>query len=80
MVMAIRPDLVNAEGIGQIVDQSGKRSGIFAKELVGGTVQRHGAWAVSVGYTDNPAAATADGGESHDGPHRAAGRRLYRGL
>ncbi len=64
MVMAIRPELVNQEGIGQIVDQSGQRAGIFSKDLVGGTVQRHGTWGVSVGYTDNPAAATAAEGKA----------------
>lgn len=64
MVMAIRPELVSQEGMSRIVDQSGKRAGIFSKDLVGGTVQRHGTWAVSVGYTDNPAAATAEEGKA----------------
>ena len=64
MVKAIRPDLVNAEGIGQIVDQSSVDQGLFSTALVGGTVQVHGAWAASVGYTDNPAAATEEEGKA----------------
>jgi creatinine amidohydrolase len=64
MVMAIRPELVNQEGIGQIKDQSSVDGGLFSKGLVGGTVQVHGAWAASVGYTDNPAAATVDEGKA----------------
>jgi creatinine amidohydrolase len=64
MVMAIRPELVNQEGLGQTVDQSKKDQGLFSKALVGGMVQRHGVWAASTGYSDNPAAATADEGRA----------------
>jgi creatinine amidohydrolase/Fe(II)-dependent formamide hydrolase-like protein len=32
--------------------------------LAGATVQVHGAWAASVGYTDNPAAASAEEGRA----------------
>jgi creatinine amidohydrolase len=63
MVMAIRPELVSQEGMGQIADQSNRQTGIFAKDLVGGTVQRYGTWGASAGYTDNPAAATPEEGK-----------------
>ena len=36
--------------------------GLFA-DFAGATVQRHGTWAASTGYTDNPAAATVEQGE-----------------
>jgi creatinine amidohydrolase len=64
MVMAIRPDLVNQEGLGQTQDQSKKNQGLFSKALVGGTVQVHGAWAASTGYSDYPAEATAEEGKA----------------
>lgn len=62
MVMAIRPELVNAEGLAQTRDQSSD-GGLFSKALVGGTVQRHGTWAVSTGYSDEPGAATPEEGK-----------------
>jgi creatinine amidohydrolase len=62
MVMAIRPDLVNQEGMQQVVDQS-EVKGLFAN-LAGATVQRHNAWASGPGYTDNPAAATPEQGQA----------------
>jgi len=64
MVMAIRPELVNTEGLGQTRDQSTTNQGLFSQALVGGTVQVHGAWAASTGYSDNPAAATAEEGKA----------------
>lgn len=63
LVMAIRPDLVSQEGLKQTKDQSQAKGGLFAA-LTGGTVQVHGAWAASVGYTDDPAAATAEEGRA----------------
>jgi creatinine amidohydrolase len=64
MVMAIRPELVNREGLGRTSDQSSKAGGLFSNALVGGTVQVHGTWAASTGYTDEPAAATAEEGKA----------------
>lgn len=63
LVMAIRPELVNQEGLSQTQDQSQVKGGLFAA-LTGATVQVHGSWAASTGYTDEPAAATADEGRA----------------
>lgn len=63
LVMAIRPDLVNEEGLRRTSDQSQAAGGLFAA-LTGGTVQVHGTWAASAGYTDEPAAATPALGEA----------------
>jgi creatinine amidohydrolase len=63
MVMAIRPELVNKEGLAQTSDQSRSDGGLFSKALVGGMVQRHGTWAASAGYSDEPAAATPEEGK-----------------
>jgi creatinine amidohydrolase len=63
MVMAIRPDLVNQEGLGQTSDQSKASQGLFSQALVGGTVQTHGTWATSTGYSDEPGAATPEDGK-----------------
>lgn len=63
MVMALRPDLIDPEGMGQIQDQSQVKKGLFG-DLTGATVQVHGAWAASTGYTDNPAEASADEGKA----------------
>ncbi|MEM7125037.1 MAG: creatininase family protein [Chloroflexota bacterium] len=62
MVMALRPDLVPPEGLAQTRDVTTDGEGLFAP-LAGATVQAHGRWAASTGYTDNPAAASADEGE-----------------
>jgi creatinine amidohydrolase len=63
LVMAIRPELVNQEGMAQVRDQTQEPRGLFGN-LTGATVQRHGAWASTPGYTDNPAAATAEQGQA----------------
>jgi creatinine amidohydrolase len=63
LVMALRPDLVNQDGLGRTQDLSRGARGLFAP-LSGATVQVHGAWGASPGYTDNPAAATPQLGES----------------
>ena len=63
MVMAIRPELIDPAGMGEVQDLSAKREGLFAP-LSGAPVQRHGAWAVGAGYTDNPAAASAEEGNA----------------
>lgn len=63
MVMAVRPELVNQDGLGRTLDQSSD-GGLFSKALVGGMVQRHGTWAVSTGYSDAPAKATPEEGKA----------------
>ena len=63
LVMAIRPELVNQEGLAQTIDQKND-GGLFSKGLVGGTVQRHGTWAASTGYSDSPAKATPEEGKA----------------
>ena len=63
MVMALRPDLVTEEGLAQTQDMAKTAQGLFS-DLSGATVQVHGAWAASTGYTDNPAAASAAEGQA----------------
>ena len=63
MVMALRPDLVNEQGLGQTKDVSQAGKGLFG-DLTGATVQVHGNWAASTGYSDNPAEATPELGEA----------------
>jgi creatinine amidohydrolase len=63
MVMALRPDLIDPEGMGQVQDLSKEPAGLFAP-LSGATVQRYGAWAASTGYTDNPGASSAEEGNA----------------
>ncbi len=62
MVMGIRPELVDPEGLKQVRDVSQDGKGLFA-DLAGATMQVHGAWGASTGYTDNPAAASAEEGK-----------------
>jgi creatinine amidohydrolase len=63
MVMAIRPELIDLDGLAQVQDLTQAKAGLFA-DLTGATMQRHGAWAVSTGYTDNPGAASAAEGQA----------------
>ena len=63
MVMALRPDLINQNGMEQTRDQSKENQGLFSA-MSGATVQVHGAWGAGVGYTDDPAAATVADGET----------------
>ncbi len=63
MVMALRPDLVNKAGLERTRNVAKESGGIFG-DLSGATVQTHGAWAASTGYTDNPTASTADEGHA----------------
>ncbi len=63
MVMALRPDLIDPEGLTQIVDTSQAKQGLFSA-LAGATMQVHGAWAASTGYSDNPAEASAEEGKA----------------
>jgi creatinine amidohydrolase/Fe(II)-dependent formamide hydrolase-like protein len=60
--MALRPELIDPVGLAQ-AQSVAQNQGLFAP-LAGATVQVHGAWAASVGYTDNPAAASAEEGRA----------------
>lgn len=63
LMMAIRPDLVFADGLAQTEDVSKKELGLMIP-LTGATVQVHGAWGAGPGYTDEPAAASAGEGKA----------------
>lgn len=63
LVMALRPELVDADVLAGTRDMTTEAQGLFAA-LSGGTAQKHGAWAASTGYTDNPKAATAELGQA----------------
>lgn len=63
MIMAVRPDLVNAKGLEETASLPPSPSQVAAS-LAGGSVQTHGAWAASRGFTDEPAAATAAEGQA----------------
>lgn len=63
LVRAIRPELVNDEGMSRVQDVSGETGGLF-NPMTGATVQSQGTWAAGPGYTDNPAAATAEEGQA----------------
>ena len=63
LVMAIRPDLVNEKGLGQVKNLTKEDQGLFSN-MAGATVQTHGTWAASPGYTDYPAAATPEQGQA----------------
>jgi creatinine amidohydrolase len=62
MIMAVRPDLVNAEGLAQ--SDMMPAAAEVATALAGGTVQTHGAWAASRGFTDTPSSATRKDGQA----------------
>jgi creatinine amidohydrolase len=64
MVMAIRPELVNQEGLRQTSDQSRPDGGLRSKALVGGTVRTHDTGSARAGYSDEPAAATPEEGKA----------------
>jgi creatinine amidohydrolase len=61
LMMAIRPDLVNQEGLARTQAVPADQ-GLFS-DFAGAVVQTHGAWQASVGYTDHPAAATPEEGQ-----------------
>jgi creatinine amidohydrolase len=63
LMMAIRPDLVFADGLAQTEDVSKKELGLMVP-LTGATVQVHGAWGEGPGYSDEPAAASAAEGKA----------------
>jgi creatinine amidohydrolase len=63
LVLALRPDLVDREAMAAAPEV--KDAGGLDVGLQGGVVQKHGEWGVSPGYTDNPAAATAETGQRY---------------
>ena len=63
LIMALRPDLINEEGLAQTQDMTKVDQGLFAA-LSGGTAQVHGAWAAGSGYTDNPSNASSETGQA----------------
>ncbi len=63
MVMAVRPDLVNHDGLRQTAAMPPSTSQVSA-HLAGGSVQTHGAWAASRGFTDQPALSTPEDGQA----------------
>ncbi len=62
MVLGLRPELVDPEGMQQVQDTSKTSQGLFA-DLSGATMQVHGAWAASTGYSDNPGLSSAEEGK-----------------
>jgi len=63
MVMAVRPDLVNSEGLALTESQPPSGDAVSAT-LAGGVIETHGAWAASRGYTDRPSQATTQDGQA----------------
>jgi creatinine amidohydrolase len=61
LVLALRPDLVDGAARASAPEAVGD-NGLDAP-LEGAVVQEHGTWAAGPGYSDNPAAATAEAGE-----------------
>lgn len=62
LVLALRPDLVDPAVLAQTAEV--KPQGALFGDMSGATVQAHGGWASTPGYTDNPAAATAEEGKA----------------
>ncbi|RME60721.1 MAG: creatininase family protein [Caldilineae bacterium] len=61
LMLAVRPDLVDREGLARAEDVSAQGRGPMFP-LTGATVQVHGAWGAGPGYTDAPASATEEEG------------------
>ena len=59
LIMALRPDWIDADALAAVEDQSEADSGLDV-DLSGAVVQTYGAWPASPGHTDNPAAATPE--------------------
>jgi creatinine amidohydrolase len=62
LVLALRPDLVDPQVLAGVPVAA--NDGGLDVHLEGGTVQAHGTWGAGPGYTDNPAAATAQAGQA----------------
>lgn len=63
LVMALRPDWVDAEALAKTEDQS-KAAGGLDVDLTGAVVQTYGTFQVGPGHTDHPAGATAELGNA----------------
>jgi creatinine amidohydrolase len=63
LIMALRPDWVDADALASVKDESEADSGLDVN-LAGAVVQTYGAWPASPGHTDNPAAATPELGHA----------------
>lgn len=63
LMLAVRPDLVDADGLARTEDVSQRSTGLMTP-LTGATVQVHGVWGAGPGYTDHPAAATLEEGQT----------------
>jgi len=63
LVMALRPEWVNAEALAAVEDQSAAAAGLDAN-LTGATVQTYGVFQAGPGHTDNPADASAELGNA----------------
>ncbi len=61
LMMAIRPDLVNTRELART--RSFPEDQSLFSDFGGAVVHTHGAWQVSVGYTDNPSASTPEEGQ-----------------
>jgi creatinine amidohydrolase len=61
MIMAVRPDLVNDEGLKETATMPPSTSQVSAS-LSGGSVQTPGAWAAGRGFTDMPSSARQEDG------------------
>ena len=62
LVMALRPDLIDPAVLAQTPEL--QRDRVLFGDLSGATVQTHNGWASTPGYTDNPAAASAEEGKA----------------
>ena len=63
MIMALRPDWVDPDGLATVSDMSAENTGLDV-DLAGAVVQTYGAWGAGPGPTDNPAAATPELGKA----------------
>ncbi len=63
LVMALRPDWVDADALAKVEDQS-KAAGGLDVALTGAVVQTYGTFQAGPGHTDNPADATAELGNA----------------
>ncbi|NKB72243.1 MAG: creatininase family protein [Candidatus Latescibacteria bacterium] len=59
LIMALRPDWVDPEGMAKVEDQSGGNSGLDVG-VAAAVVQTYGVWQKGPGHTDNPAAASPE--------------------
>ena len=63
LVMALRPNWVDAEALAKVEDQSSAAGGLDV-DLTGAVVQTYGTFQAGPGHTDNPADATPELGNA----------------